>query len=62
MERIDWYEKASAYKEAYAEVLNGLVSIPSVYDASTKTDRQPFGEKIDEALLYMLQTGSKDGF
>ena len=62
MERIDWFEKASAYKDAYAEVLKGLISIPSVYDVSTKTDKKPFGEKIDEALVYMLQAGSDDGF
>ncbi|WP_102707428.1 dipeptidase PepV [Terribacillus saccharophilus] len=62
MEKINWYEKASAYKDDYVKVLKGLVSIPSVYDESTKTDKQPFGEKIDEALTYILQVGKNDGF
>ncbi|MFP7493267.1 dipeptidase PepV [Terribacillus saccharophilus] len=62
MERIDWFEKAAAYKEVYTGVLKGLVAIPSVYDEATKTDKQPFGENIDKALLYMLQAGEADGF
>jgi succinyl-diaminopimelate desuccinylase len=62
MERINWYDKASAYKDNYLEVLKGLLAIPSVYDESSKTDKMPFGEQIDAALRYMLNTGKRDSF
>lgn len=49
-------------KENIINDLKSLLSIESVKDLETATENKPMGEKIDEALQYMLNISSKSGF
>ena len=48
-------------KDNMLEDLRKLVSIPSVYDKSTASDDNPFGEEIGNALKCILSIGEKMG-
>lgn len=50
------------YFYEHLEVLQGLMRIPSVYDASTVTEDAPYGKGVAAALEYMRQLAFQDGF
>jgi succinyl-diaminopimelate desuccinylase len=62
MAQIDWFMEASKRKDEMLEELKKFLSIESVLDETTGKDGAPFGEKIAEALNFMLKLGEKDGF
>lgn len=62
MTQVNWYEEVSKRKEELLNELASFLSIESVLDESTASATAPFGQKIAEALEYMLQLAQKDGF
>ena len=59
----DVKELFKPYYEEYLKDLEGLLKIPSVLDKYDIENKDaPFGEKIKNALLYMLSLGERDGF
>jgi len=59
---MDWYQEASGRKAAILHDLQGLLAIPSVYDAETAAPGQPMGRGIGEALRFMLDLCAAEGF
>jgi len=59
---MDFYQEALKRKDEMVKDLQGLVRIPSLYDANTKADNAPFGKELRRALDYVLELGAKDGF
>jgi succinyl-diaminopimelate desuccinylase len=62
MNQVAWQEEVLKRKDELLAELKNLLSIESVLDESTASARAPFGEKVAEALHYMLELGKKDGF
>ncbi|TCW37976.1 succinyl-diaminopimelate desuccinylase [Laceyella sacchari] len=62
MSEIRWLDEVEKRKEDLLKDLDGLLRIESVLDESTAGEKAPFGQKIAEALEYMMQLGEKDGF
>lgn len=62
MKQTLWQEEVLKRKDELLEELKNLLSIESVLDESTASVQAPFGEKVAEALDYMLELGKKDGF
>ena len=50
------------YFYEHLETLQGLMRIPSVYDAATVTVDAPYGNGVAAALEYMRQLAFRDGF
>ena len=50
------------YFYEHLEVLQGLMRVPSVYDAATVTEDEPYGKGVAAALEYMRQFAFQDGF
>ena len=42
--------------------LQGLIRIPSLRDLNTKAENAPFGKELRNALDYVLDMATKDGF
>lgn len=59
---INWQEEVEKRKEDLLNDLFGLLRIESVKDAATKTEARPMGEKVGEALDYVLNLSEKNGF
>lgn len=59
---INFLELVNKYKEEAIKTLQELVQINSVLDYDTVGENAPFGKGISEALNYMLNKASKDGF
>ncbi|SDX36186.1 succinyl-diaminopimelate desuccinylase [Marininema mesophilum] len=59
---INWLEETEKRRDQLLQQLTELCSIESVLDDSTASPGAPFGEKISEALNYMLDLGDKAGF
>lgn len=62
MQQIQWFDEVIKRKEQLLAQCEQLLSIPSILDETTAKDEAPFGEKIAEALQYMLNLGKQDGF
>lgn len=62
MANIQWLKEAEERKEALLSDLQGLLRIKSVLDEEHATKEAPLGPGVKEALDYMLELGSKDGF
>jgi succinyl-diaminopimelate desuccinylase len=59
---VNWDEEVAKRKEELIRDLSGLLKIESVKDESSKTTSRPMGEKVGEALEYMLNISEQDGF
>lgn len=59
---VNWQEEVLARKDELLQDLVELLKIESTKDESTMTDLRPMGEKIGEALEYVLQLSEKSGF
>jgi succinyl-diaminopimelate desuccinylase len=59
---IHWRKEMEKHRESLLHHLTELCAIESIRDESTAREGAPFGEKIAQALDYMLQLGERDGF
>lgn len=59
---IDWKALAEAQRDAYLTDLQTFLAINSVEDMETATDGRPFGRGVAQALQFMLDKGTQDGF
>ncbi|MBU8790513.1 dipeptidase PepV [Oceanobacillus caeni] len=62
MNHINWMEEVLKRKEDFIKDLQGLLRIKSVFNENDKNPEAPLGQGIKDALEYMLNMGSKDGF
>lgn len=59
---IDWQREAEVRKNDLMKDLIGILEIASIKDLSTATAERPMGDKIGEALEYMLKLSEEAGF
>ena len=59
---MDFLELVKKHETALVEDLKGLIKIPSLLDESKKESNAPFGPGPREALDYMLDLATRDGF
>ena len=59
---MNWVEQAVSRKDAMLDDLKGLLAINSIHDPATAGPGQPMGAGIAEALRYMLDLCSAEGF
>ena len=59
---MNFYDEVYKRKDELLNDLRTLCQIPSVYDASTSKENQPFGKANRDALDQMLAFGKRDGF
>ena len=59
---MNWYEIAKTYEAEYIQKTRTLLQIPSVLDEYNPNHPHPFGQAIQDALDFMLDTAEKDGF
>ncbi len=57
-----WHKEVLKRKDDLLKELKNLLSIESVLDESTASTEAPFGQKIAQALDYILALGKRDGF
>lgn len=62
MEKPNFEKIVASKKEEIIKSLQELLQIKSTYDESTIKKDMPFGEGINQALDYMLNKATKDGF
>lgn len=60
--QINWLDQVFKRENQLLADVKGLLSIPSVLDESTAREGAPFGEEVANAIQYMVDLGSKDGF
>ncbi|MFD1739668.1 dipeptidase PepV [Bacillus salitolerans] len=58
---VNWNEEVLKRKEELMKDLFDLIRIESIKDEATKSERHPMGEKIGEALDFMLRLSEKSG-
>ena len=57
------YEKLTEkYQKDLLKSLSEFVAIDSVYDEETKDEKNPFGKGVSDALNYIAELATKDGF
>ncbi|WML48719.1 dipeptidase PepV [Neobacillus sp. PS3-34] len=59
---INWHEEVLSRKDELLEDLFNLLRIESTKDLDSKTEGRPMGEKIGEALEYILEKAKQNGF
>ncbi|GEL76415.1 dipeptidase PepV [Tenuibacillus multivorans] len=59
---INFSQEVNKRKDELINDLSNLLSIKSVKDLDSATDKRPMGNKIGEALDWMLNLAEKDGF
>ena len=59
---VDFKQIVEKNKELIIKKTQELIQIPSVLDENTISEEAPFGIKIKEALDYMMNLASEDGF
>ena len=63
MEKYSMFPKLSEkYQNELIENLKKFVAINSVYDESTVSEENPFGEGVSKALQFIEELAKKDGF
>lgn len=62
MEQINWHEEVEKRKDQLIKDTQDFLKIKSVLDEENGSPTAPFGAGIDEALHYLLEKGSEDGF
>ncbi|WP_102028824.1 dipeptidase PepV [Salirhabdus sp. Marseille-P4669] len=58
---VNWYEEVLARKDQLLDDLFGLLKIESVKDETTASKQSPMGEKVGEALDYVLELSKRIG-
>ena len=59
---IKYAKLTKKYEKPLMDNLKGLVAINSVYDETTASEKNPFGEGVSKALKYFEELAKKDGF
>ncbi|MER3126924.1 dipeptidase PepV [Bacillus pumilus] len=59
---MNWEAEVIRKKDDLIEDTQSFLQIESVLDEEGGKEGQPFGEKVDEALQYMLKKGEDEGF
>lgn len=59
---MNFLEHAKAYENEIIKDLSDLISIASLLDETTKTEKAPFGRKVREALDWLLTKADSEGF
>ncbi|MGE6628822.1 dipeptidase PepV [Bacillus sp. NPDC077027] len=59
---MNWEVEVIKRKEALIQDTQSFLKIESVLNEEDAKEEQPFGEKVDEALQYMLKKGKAEGF
>jgi len=59
---MNFYKTFDNYRENFIKDLQGLLKIPSVLTEFNEKNEYPFGEGIQEALVYMLDVARRDNF
>lgn len=59
---VNWLEEVMKRKDDLLDDLKGLLKIESVKDVSSKSLNSPMGDKIAEALDFMLEISRDSGF
>jgi succinyl-diaminopimelate desuccinylase len=59
---IDWQKEVEKRKENLIKDTQKLLHIKSILDEENATEEAPLGEGVKEALQFMLDLGSNDGF
>ena len=59
---MDFKLEAKKYEKQFKEDLKEIVSIASLRDDSTKSEKAPFGKACRAALDKMMEIGQKAGF
>lgn len=59
---MNWEAEVIRKKDDLIEDTQSFLQIESVLDEEGGKEGQPFGEKVDEALQYMLKKGEHEGF
>ncbi|MFZ3589380.1 dipeptidase PepV [Bacillus sp. DJP31] len=62
MKQINWIEEVMKRKDDLLSDTQSFLQIESVLDENTKDTHAPFGKGIQEALEFLLEQGSRDGF
>ena len=62
MTEINWMKEVEKRQDDLIKDLQGLLHIKSVLDEENTTEDAPLGKGVKEALDYLLDLGSKDGF
>ncbi|WP_456277942.1 dipeptidase PepV [Bacillus sp. AK128] len=62
MHKTNWLEEVLNRKDELIKDTQAFLQIESILDEETKGDHSPFGSGIDQALQFLLQKGSNDGF
>jgi succinyl-diaminopimelate desuccinylase len=61
MQKIQWLEEAKKREQTFIEDTQAFLRIRSILDESTAKEGMPFGEKINEALHYVLKQCEEAG-
>ena len=61
-DKYDWQAIANTYKEQLINQTTQLISFKTVFDPTTITKEQPFGQANATCLQHMLEMASQDGF
>ena len=59
---MNWEAEVIRKKDSLIQDTQSFLQIESVLDEEGGTAGKPFGEKVDEALQYMLKKGQDEGF
>lgn len=59
---MNWEAEVIRKKDSLIQDTQSFLQIESVLDEEGGTEGKPFGEKVDEALQYMLKKGQDEGF
>lgn len=62
MKNIDWQKEIEEREQAFLADTQKLLQIRSILDEENATEDAPLGKEVKEALDFMLELGSKDGF
>jgi succinyl-diaminopimelate desuccinylase len=62
MSQINWMDEVLKRKDQLVKDTQSFLQIESVLDEDKKEMHSPFGKGIQEALHYLLDKGSQDGF
>ncbi|MDX8359234.1 dipeptidase PepV [Cytobacillus sp. IB215316] len=62
VEQINWLAEVNKQKDSIIQTTQELLKIKSILDEENTSKEFPFGEGVAQALHYLLNKGSEDGF
>ena len=62
MKKTEYDKLTSKYQKDFLNSLKEFVAIDSVYDESSKSEANPYGQGVSKALKYVEDLAKKDGF